>query len=88
MLGNTIGAITAEDGRFASTMSSPARRRSTSAASAIGGCDALLLSGMDVVEIHLDQDLLQLETVVVTGQATTVSSQNAANAVTVAVARK
>ncbi|MFL5616423.1 MAG: SusC/RagA family TonB-linked outer membrane protein [Gemmatimonadaceae bacterium] len=83
VLNTTIGGITGEDGRFA--LNSVPQGQQTLVARRIGYRRAtqLLPTGSDNVDIHLDPDLLQLETVVVTGQATTVSSQNAANAVTV-----
>src|SRR5207248_266664 len=42
-----------------------------------------LSAAQDQVEVRLEKDILQLETQVVTGQATSVSSRNVANAVTV-----
>src|SRR5689334_11614940 len=79
----TLGAITADDGRF--TITNVPNGQQVFIARRIGYHRAtqLLPSGADAIEIHLDPDLLQLETVVVTGQATTVSSQNSANAVSV-----
>jgi TonB-linked SusC/RagA family outer membrane protein len=81
--GTTIGAITADDGRY--TLNNVPDGQQTLVARRIGYRRAtqLLGTGVDVADIHMDPDLLQLETVVVTGQATSVSSQNAANAVTV-----
>ncbi|HEY5062528.1 MAG TPA: TonB-dependent receptor plug domain-containing protein, partial [Gemmatimonadaceae bacterium] len=81
--GTTIGAITAEDGRYA--LANVPVGAQTLMARRIGYRRVLqpLPAGSDVADIRLEQDLLQIETVVVTGQATTVSSQNAANAVTV-----
>ena len=79
----TIGAISAADGRF--TLTNVPNGPQVLIARRIGYHRAVQALGtsIDTVEIHLDPDLLQLETVVVTGQATTVSSQSAANAVTV-----
>ena len=81
--GTTLGAISNEEGRY-SINNVPAGQQ-VLVARRIGyrRTTQLLGAGVDVADIHLDQDLLQLETVVVTGQATTVSSQNAANAVSV-----
>src|SRR5947209_3763733 len=81
--GTTIGAISGVDGHFTLNNVPPGQR--TIVARRIGYHRATQLLGAttDSVDIRLDPDLLQLETVVVTGQATTVSSQNAANAVTV-----
>ncbi|HUX32890.1 MAG TPA: SusC/RagA family TonB-linked outer membrane protein [Gemmatimonadaceae bacterium] len=80
--GTTISAITAGDGSFAVTVSDGphallARRlgyRVTTVPVAAGATD---------VTIKMDKDVLQLDKMVVTGVATTVSSQNAANAVAV-----
>jgi len=81
--GTTLGAITNQDGRYA--INNVPAGQQVLVARRIGYRRAtqLLGAGIDVADIRLDQDLLQLETVVVTGQATSVSSQNAANAVTV-----
>src|SRR5690349_3843053 len=81
--GTTIGAITAEDGRYA--LNNVPEGAQTIVVRRIGYRRAtqLLPSGATTLDVQLNADLLQLETVVVTGQATTVSSQNAANAVTV-----
>jgi len=81
--GTTLGAITNQDGRY--TINNVPAGQQVLVARRIGyrRSTHLLGAGIDVADMHLDQDLLQLETVVVTGQATTVSSQNAANAVTV-----
>ena len=83
VLGTTIGAISAEDGRY--TLNNVPPGEQTLVARRIGYRRAtqLLGTGVESVDIHLTQDLLQLETMVVTGQATAVSSQNAATAVTV-----
>ncbi|MDQ6827467.1 MAG: SusC/RagA family TonB-linked outer membrane protein [Gemmatimonadota bacterium] len=45
------------------------------------GKDVPVPAGQNEVAVSLDRDVLQLETQVITGQVTTVSSQNAANAV-------
>ena len=81
--GTAIGALSGEDGRYV-LIGVPAGAQ-TLLARRIGYRRAAqaLPAGADVADIHLDKDLLQIETVVITGQATTVSSQNAANAVTV-----
>ncbi|HEY5061817.1 MAG TPA: TonB-dependent receptor plug domain-containing protein, partial [Gemmatimonadaceae bacterium] len=81
--GTAIGALTGDDGRYV-LIGVPAGSQ-TLLARRIGYRRATqaLAAGADVADIHLDKDLLQIETVVITGQATTVSSQNAANAVTV-----
>ena len=81
--GTTIGAISGPDGHF--TLNNVPAGQRTIVARRIGYHRATQLLGAasDSVDIRIDPDLLQLETVVVTGQATTVSSQNAANAVTV-----
>ena len=81
--GTTIGGITAEDGRYA--LNNVPDGPQTIVVRRIGyrRVAQLLPTGGTTLDVQLEQDLLQLETVVVTGQATTVSSQNAANAVTV-----
>jgi TonB-linked SusC/RagA family outer membrane protein len=79
----TLGAITNEEGRY--TINNVPDGPHVLVARRIGyrRVTKLLPAGVDAADITLDPDLLQLETVVVTGQATSVSSQNAANAVTV-----
>jgi TonB-linked SusC/RagA family outer membrane protein len=81
--GTTIGGVTGEDGRFALNNLPDGAQVINVRRIGYRRATQLLPSGADALEIHLEPDLLQLETVVVTGQATTVSSQNAANAVTV-----
>ena len=83
VVGTTTGTYTAEDGRFAvlapgtGTVSLRVRR--------IGYTQKIVPVGpaMTDVSVSLARDILQLEAQVVTGQATTVSSRNVANAVTV-----
>ena len=81
--GTVIGTQTGDDGRYA--LSNVPAGAQVVVARRIGYRRAVqtLPAGSDVMDIGLVQDLLQIETVVITGQATTVSSQNAANAVTV-----
>jgi TonB-dependent SusC/RagA subfamily outer membrane receptor len=79
----TIGAISAADGRFTLTYVPSGAQVLIARRIGYHRATQMLGTNVDTVEIHLDPDLLQLETVVVTGQATTVSSQSAANAVTV-----
>jgi TonB-linked SusC/RagA family outer membrane protein len=83
VLGTTIGGITGEDGRYA--LNNVPDGPQTIVFRRIGyrRVTQLLPSVGATLDVQLEPDLLQLETVVVTGQATTVSSQNAANAVTV-----
>jgi len=80
--GTTISAVTAGDGSFAVTVSDGphallARRLGYRVAT------VPLAAGATEVTIKMDKDVLQLDKMVVTGVATTVSSQNAANAVAV-----
>ena len=82
VVGTTVGTYTDDQGRF--TLSAPdgpvtlrVRRIGFSARTLPVG------SGDSDVSVALARDVLQLETQVVTGTATTVSSVNAANAVTV-----
>ena len=79
--GTTIGSYTAEDGRFvlanvpAGTQVLVVRRLGFRRAT------QPLPATSDNLDIRIERDVLQLETQVVTGTATTVSSRNAANAV-------
>lgn len=83
IVGTTTGTYTSEDGRFAvlapgtGTLSLRVRR--------LGYAQKIVPVGpsQNDVTISLVKDVLQLEAQVVTGQATTVSSRNVANAVTV-----
>ena len=83
VVGTTTGTYTADDGRFVvlapgtGTVSLRVRR--------IGYTQKIVPVGpaMTDVSVSLARDILQLEAQVVTGQATTVSSRNVANAVTV-----
>ncbi len=81
--GTTIGGYSAEDGRFmlnnvpAGPQVLVVRRIGYKRAS------MALSAASDQIDVRMVRDVLQLETQVVTGQATTVASQNAANAVTV-----
>ena len=82
VVGTAIGTYTAEDGSFALLAPSGditllARRVGFKRVS------VKVAAGQSEVPIALDRDVLQLEAQVITGQATTVSSANAANAVTV-----
>jgi TonB-linked SusC/RagA family outer membrane protein len=81
--GSTIGTYTAEDGRF--TLNNVPQGSQVVVVRRIGyrRTTATLPATQDAVDLKLEKDVLQLETQVITGQATTVSSQNAANAVTV-----
>jgi TonB-linked SusC/RagA family outer membrane protein len=81
--GTTIGGYTVEDGRF--TLNGVPAGAQTLVVRRIGyrRTTAPLAAGQDVANIVIERDVLQLETQVVTGQATTVSSRNVANAVTV-----
>ena len=81
--GTAYGTRTGDDGRF--SVLAPNGPAPTLRVRRIGFKAQLvpLAAGQDTVTIALVQDVLQLETQVVTGQATTVSSANAANAVAV-----
>lgn len=82
VVGTTAGAYTLDDGTFTVTVPGTAVtlrvRRIGYQAKTI-----LVPIGQTDVRIALAKDVLQLETQVITGQATSVSSRNAANAVTV-----
>ncbi|HEY2026237.1 MAG TPA: TonB-dependent receptor plug domain-containing protein, partial [Gemmatimonadaceae bacterium] len=81
--GTTIGAYSAADGRY-TLVGVPAGPQAI-VVRRIGyqRVTVALPATQDQLDIRLDRDILQLETQIITGQATTVSSQNAANAVTV-----
>ncbi|HEY2066434.1 MAG TPA: SusC/RagA family TonB-linked outer membrane protein, partial [Gemmatimonadaceae bacterium] len=81
--GTTIGGYTAEDGRF--TLNNVPAGAQVLVVRRIGyhRATAPLPATQDQIDIRLERDVLQLETQVVTGTATTVSSANAANAVAV-----
>jgi TonB-linked SusC/RagA family outer membrane protein len=80
--GTAFGTQTSDDGRFSVLApNGPATlrvRRIGFKAQAVP-----VAPDQDTVTVALDQDVLQLETQVVTGQSTTISSVNAANAVAV-----
>ena len=82
VVGTTIGTYTDEQGRF--TLSVPDGPQ-TLRVRRIGYTQKTVTvsSGDSDVGVSLARDVLQLETQVITGAATTVSSANAANAVTV-----
>ena len=81
--GTAFGVQTGDDGRF--SVLAPASGSPTLRIRRIGfkARAVALPAGQDTITVALDQDILQLETQVVTGQATTISSRNAANAVAV-----
>ena len=81
--GTTIGAYTQEDGRF--TLNNVPAGAQVIVVRRIGYRRvATPLSGaVDNMDVRMEKDVLQLETQVVTGTATTVSSANAANAIAV-----
>lgn len=87
VLGTALGTITGEDGRFSlpapeGTVNLRARR--------IGYVPKVVpvSAGISDVNITLAKDVLQLEAQVVTGQATSVSTTNIANAVTIVSGEK
>ncbi len=82
VIGTTIGTYTSDDGRFAvnapgATVSLRVRRLGYAQKTVV------VPAGQNDVTVTLEKDVLQLETQVVTGTATAVSSVNAANAVSV-----
>jgi TonB-linked SusC/RagA family outer membrane protein len=81
--GTLVRGVTGDDGRY--VLSDVPAGAQTLIARRLGYRRAAqtLAAGSDVADIALEKDVLQIEAVVVTGEATTVSSQNAANAVTV-----
>lgn len=82
VVGTTTGTYTAENGTFSLLIP---QAGATLRVRRIGYRQATVpvTAGQEEVNITLEKDVLQLETQVVTGQATSVSSRNAANAVTV-----
>jgi TonB-linked SusC/RagA family outer membrane protein len=83
VIGTTIGAYTTEDGRFSLTL--PTTSTVTLRVRRIGYTQRTVTApvGQDEVTVTLARDVLQLQTQVVTGTVTAVSSENAANAVSV-----
>jgi TonB-dependent starch-binding outer membrane protein SusC len=81
--GTTIVAVTADDGHY--TLINVPNGAQTLVSRRIGYRRTVqpLAAGSTTADFSLEQDLLHLEEVVVTGQATTVSTRNAANAVAV-----
>ena len=79
--GTTIGAYTGEDGRF--TLNNVPAGAQVIVVRRIGyrRVTQPLQATSDQIDIRLEKDVLQLETQVITGTTTTVSSANAANAV-------
>ena len=79
--GTTIGAYTAEDGRY--TLNNVPAGAQVLVVRRIGyrRMAQPLQATSDVMDVRLEKDVLQLETQVITGTTTTVSSANAANAV-------
>ena len=87
VVGTSIGTYTDDQGRFTVTVpAGPATLR----VRRIGYVQKTVAvpSGDTQVDVGLARDVLQLETQVITGTATTVSSANAANAVTVVSGEK
>ena len=80
--GTTISVITAGDGSFGITVPNGAQ---TLIARRLGYrvTDAKVAADATTADIKMEKDVLQLDKMVITGVATTVSSQNAANAVAV-----
>ena len=87
VIGTAFGATADETGKFTVSVPTGAvqlrvrRIGYTAKVVPVAGTD-------DNISISLNKDILQLETQVITGQATTVSSVNAANAVTVVSSAK
>jgi TonB-dependent starch-binding outer membrane protein SusC len=79
--GTTIGAYTGEDGRYA--LNNVPAGAQVLVVRRIGyrRVTQPLPATSDVMDVRLEKDVLQLETQVITGTTTTVSSANAANAV-------
>lgn len=87
VVGTTLGTYTDDQGRFTvSVPTGPATLR----VRRIGYTQKVVdvPAGAGEVNVSLVRDVLQLETQVVTGQATSVSSRNIANAVTVVTGEK
>ncbi|GLC25722.1 SusC/RagA family TonB-linked outer membrane protein [Roseisolibacter agri] len=80
VVGTTTGTLTGDDGRFA--LQAP-NGTSTLRVRRIGyqARTVVLAPGQSEISVALERDVLQLETAVVTGTATSVSRLNAANAV-------
>lgn len=87
VVGTNLGAVADDAGRF--TVSVPAGAQQLRVRR-IGFQARLVPVGPNdqTVSVALTRDVLQLETQVITGQATTVSSRNAANAVTVVTSER
>lgn len=79
--GTTIGAYTGEDGRF--TLNNVPAGAQVIVVRRIGyrRITQPLQATSDQIDVRLEKDVLQLETQVITGTTTTVSSANAANSV-------
>lgn len=79
--GTTIGAYTSEDGRF--TLNNVPAGAQVLVVRRIGFRRVAqpLPATTDQVDVRMEKDVLQLETQVITGTTTTISSANAANAV-------
>lgn len=87
VVGTTLGTVADETGHFSVSVPPGAHELRVRR---IGFRAKLVPVGANETAVHVSlvRDVLQLETQVVTGQATTVSSQNAANAVTVVTSEK
>lgn len=83
IVGTTVGTYTAEDGRY--SVMAPTSGALSLRVRRIGyqAKTVPVATTQSTANVSLAKDVLQLEAQVVTGQATTVSSQNAANSVTV-----
>ena len=83
VLGTSLGTVTGPDGRF--TLLVPSGTTTTLRVRRIGFSpkQVTLLAGTDEVAVTVSKDVLQLDKQVITGTATSISSQNAANAVAV-----
>jgi TonB-linked SusC/RagA family outer membrane protein len=81
--GTTLGALTNAEGQF--TVNNVPNGQQTLVARRIGFSRTVMTlpAGATTVDFRMGRDPLQLDEVVVTGQATTVSTQNAANAVSI-----
>ncbi len=81
--GTSIVAVTADDGRY--TLNNVPTGAQTLVARRIGyrRTVQILAAGSTTADFTLEADLLHLEEVVVTGQATSVSTRNVANAVAI-----
>jgi len=80
--GSTLGAVTADDGTF--TIAGVPARDVTVSVRRIGflPSSAVVPAGRDRVDVTLQRDVLKLDQVVVTGQASGISRRNLANAIT------